>query len=221
MLGVQSGVTNSELRVRVHSEGVQRAFNFPCDQTVWIGRDDTCDVVLHSQEVSRRHVSIFVKDGQLLVRDHSSYGTQVDGSALQRAVRPVHSPASLVLGPYRLELNWAGENLELRLREAAPWRLPRALALLPLLFAIGAAWLRHAAAPLETESAHAPQGTSCPAPQVQVDGAPTAERAVALLRAGDRVSALHVYRALAARDDGRAEYAIVASLLARELACTP
>jgi hypothetical protein len=44
-------------------------------------------------------------------------------------------------------------------------------------------------------------------------------RAAQLLHAGDRVAALHVYQALAMRDDSRAELSIVAELLARELAC--
>jgi hypothetical protein len=135
----------------------------------------------------------------------------------------VRSPASLRIGPYQLELSWEGDSLELSWREAAVRRVPRiGLALLVSLLLIGALWLRLARAPSTMDDASGRTGLkACPAPSASPATAVNVQGAVALLRAGDRVAALSAYRALAARDDSRAEYAIVASLLARELSCQP
>lgn len=230
MQGVQSGVTSSALRVCVQHEGATRVLSFPADQTVWLGRDETCEVVLPSQEVSRRHVSLFVKQGELFVRDHSTYGTRVNDQPVQRSVRSVPSPALLELGPYRVEVALDQELVYVRLlADAVVWpaRFRVHAQVLALGFVACVAFTvasvrfsrgREPAAQIAA-AAHQP----CPAPvgAAGVDAAPTLERAVQLLRAGDRVAALHAYRALAARDDSRAELSIVAALLARELSCQP
>ena len=222
MQGIEGGLTNSELRVRVQNGDVQRVLTFSAQQTVWIGRDATCDVVLNAQEVSRRHASLFVKDGALWVRDHSTYGTQVDGRPLTRAVRTLRSPGALELGPYRLEVMLSGEALELRVGVGGRWSALRDLrawlGLLGLLAAL-AGLARHAREPARGEGA-LDSPNACPAAPASVE-APTVARAVESLRSGDRLAALHTYRALAARDESRAEFAIIASLLARELSCRP
>lgn len=224
MQGLKSGLTNSELRVRVHRGDAQRVLTFPAQQTVWIGRDATCDVVLSAQDVSRRHASLFMKEGELFVRDHSSYGTQVDGRPLSRAVRALRPPSALELGPYRLEVTLAGDALQLQVRAAERWgdwwgwRAP----LLGLALAALGLWLLVARGLVAEESAASARPPQCPpAPASGGDATPTVARAVELLRSGDRLAALHAYRALATRDDSRAEYSIVASLLARELSCRP
>jgi hypothetical protein len=225
MQGLESGLTNSELRVRVHRGDVQRLLTFPAQQTVWIGRDATCDVVLSAQDVSRRHASLFVKEGELFVRDHSSYGTQVDGRPLSRAVRALRPPSALELGPYRLEVTLAGDALQLQVRAAARWGAwwgSRALLLGLLALAALGFWVLFVRGLGAGESAASARPLPCPpAPASGRDATPTAAHAVELLRSGDRLAALHAYRALATRDDSRAEYSIVASLLARELSCRP
>jgi hypothetical protein len=227
MAGVESGVTNSELRLRVQRERAASSLTFPATQTVWLGRDQTCEVVLDSQEVSRRHLSLFVRDGELWVRDHSSYGSHVNGQPLQRAVRSVDAPALIQLGPYRVEVTLAAGVLAVRLLSAAP--LLRVLSGARARLAVGglmlcfACWLsqRFWPAPSSVLPSAAATQTPCPpAPKASAaEHAASPLRAVQLLRAGDRLSALHAYRALAALDDSRAEFSIVAELLARELSC--
>ena len=46
---------------------------------IYIGRDDSCDVVVHGNSVSRRHASIAPVVGGFLLRDESANGTLVNG----------------------------------------------------------------------------------------------------------------------------------------------
>jgi pilus assembly protein CpaF len=69
-----------------------------------LGRDAACDVALPSATVSRRHLSLFLREGRLMVRDHSSNGTQVDGAKLHLAVRELGRSAALQVGPYAIAL---------------------------------------------------------------------------------------------------------------------
>lgn len=225
MQGAPSGVTNSELRVRVGSERSACVLSFPTTQTVWLGRDQACDVVLPAQEVSRRHASLFVRDGQLCVRDHSTYGTQVDGQPLTRGVRELSSPARLGLGPFAVEVTLRAGDVDVKLLRGSRFRALLHARAGSVAVAVLLLWLACALL-LSRSEAGAPEAQTtarvhnpCPAPAGQ--GAASLPEAVRLLRAGDRVQALHAYRALAARDDSRAELSIVAELLARELACQP
>jgi pilus assembly protein CpaF len=69
-----------------------------------IGRDPTCDVVLASAEVSRRHAAIEVVDGAILLTDNSANGTLVNGQLVVRSTVPVDPTAALRIGPYELLL---------------------------------------------------------------------------------------------------------------------
>jgi pSer/pThr/pTyr-binding forkhead associated (FHA) protein len=46
---------------------------------IYIGRDDTCDVIVHGNSVSRRHASISPVRGGFILRDESANGTLVNG----------------------------------------------------------------------------------------------------------------------------------------------
>src|SRR5207237_4957056 len=46
-------------------------------ETIVVGRDDSCDLVVESKAASRRHCTIRHADGNFWVRDHSSNGTYV------------------------------------------------------------------------------------------------------------------------------------------------
>ncbi len=72
------------------------------DESVSMGRDPDCDVVLATATVSRKHVSFMARNGRLLVRDHSSNGTSVDGARIHLSVKDVGSHCALVLGPYQV-----------------------------------------------------------------------------------------------------------------------
>lgn len=63
-----------------------------------VGRDATCDVVLSSKDVSRRHARFFVRGGELLVEDLGSQnGVYLRGARVEKATQ-VPSGASLEIG---------------------------------------------------------------------------------------------------------------------------
>lgn len=71
------------MHVIVDTSGVARPRSFVLQEgeSHVIGRDDACDVVIASDTVSRRHASVSLKGGKLVVRDlGSSNGTWVDGA---------------------------------------------------------------------------------------------------------------------------------------------
>jgi hypothetical protein len=49
---------------------------------VFIGRDDSCDVVVHGNSISRRHASIAPVAGGFMLRDESANGTLVKGQRI-------------------------------------------------------------------------------------------------------------------------------------------
>lgn len=92
------------LHVHVRAPGIDERLAVLLEHTLAIGRDAECDVELPSATVSRRHVSLFLRDGGLVVRDHSSNGTRVNGERLHLAVRELGEQAQLEVGPYALAL---------------------------------------------------------------------------------------------------------------------
>ena len=66
------------LLVEVHTErtGVQRGA-FSGGQEIWFGRDTGCDFVLDARSVSRRHFSVTLEGGAIVVKDDSSNGTRL------------------------------------------------------------------------------------------------------------------------------------------------
>jgi len=55
-------------RLRVIS-GPETGRETPVESSATIGRSSTCDLVLGSDEVSRRHAEIVLRDGQWIIRD--------------------------------------------------------------------------------------------------------------------------------------------------------
>ncbi len=52
-----------------------------------IGRADTCDIVLNSKEVSRRHSRISFENGRYVIEDlNSTNGTEVNGQRIERQI---------------------------------------------------------------------------------------------------------------------------------------
>lgn len=86
----------------------------PVTPPMLIGRDAACDLVFHSNMVSRRHLRLVVEDGELVAIDQrSSNGTELSGQPLERGV--VRSGDSLLLGStVKLKLltpaNWKWES---------------------------------------------------------------------------------------------------------------
>ena len=93
------------LEITLRSPGdAPRTRSLACAEPVWIGRDPSCQVVLDSELVSRRHACIEAGARDLSVRDCSANGTRVDGVLLQRARRSTGPVTVLEIGPYQLEV---------------------------------------------------------------------------------------------------------------------
>jgi pilus assembly protein CpaF len=75
---------------------------FRAGEPIWLGRDPQCDLVLDSHMVSRHHARIAEIDGELLIRDQSVNGTEIDGSVLHHQGRSLPPHAVVKIGPFRL-----------------------------------------------------------------------------------------------------------------------
>src|SRR5438105_3682279 len=72
-----------------------------------VGRDATCDVVLQSKDVSRRHARFYVRGGELLVEDLGSHnGVILRGARIEKATA-VQPGASLEIGDVRVSVSGA------------------------------------------------------------------------------------------------------------------
>jgi pilus assembly protein CpaF len=90
------------LQIAIEHGGALRGQRCTLDAPLWIGRDDSCAVVLEDEQISRRHACIDVAQDQVRLRDCSVNGTTVDGRALHNRTEVLFLPAELVIGPYRL-----------------------------------------------------------------------------------------------------------------------
>lgn len=100
-----------ELRVALPGESEER-FQLSCDTEIWVGRDGSCHVVLPSPAVSRRHVSLAWRDGEIVVRDCSSNGTRVAGTVLSRDCRLVGPQVRMGVGPYELRVSGPAPSVQ-------------------------------------------------------------------------------------------------------------
>jgi pilus assembly protein CpaF len=75
-------------------------------QAVWIGRSPSCQIVLASDLVSRRHACVALEAGAFWVSDCSVNGTRVNGARLHRDRRRIeaHVRIEIEIGPYRVHL---------------------------------------------------------------------------------------------------------------------
>ncbi|HEX7672009.1 MAG TPA: FHA domain-containing protein, partial [Polyangiaceae bacterium] len=96
----------SVVQVVVTEPGSRRttALSFPPTETVWIGRDPACHVVLPSKRVSRRHVALDVEGASLRATDASSNGTTLSGETFLRASRTLGTHATLVVGGHSVDV---------------------------------------------------------------------------------------------------------------------
>jgi pilus assembly protein CpaF len=83
---------------------------FDDPEGVWLGRDESCHVVLRSEIVSRKHVCVRREAGELWVLDQSVNGTLVDDVPLTRETRRVGSSSTLCIGPYRCRVSLEAEH---------------------------------------------------------------------------------------------------------------
>ncbi len=97
-----------------------RAENHPLleeEQGLTVGRDATCEVVLRSKEVSRRHARFFVRAGDLLVEDLGSQnGVYVAGARIEKPTVLLGTPP-IEIGDVKVVVFGTGpvpRNAELR-----------------------------------------------------------------------------------------------------------
>lgn len=70
---------------------------FQNKNTIWIGRDVECDIVLKTLTVSRRHAKIEkINDQQYIVTDHSSNGTFVNKKRIRGSATITHQDVVLI-----------------------------------------------------------------------------------------------------------------------------
>jgi pSer/pThr/pTyr-binding forkhead associated (FHA) protein len=78
------------------------------ENTLVIGRDPSCGLVLEGTLVSRRHTLLHATPTGLVVEDISRHGTLVDGLPLQAARKQVENETVLVIGCNRVRLRRLG-----------------------------------------------------------------------------------------------------------------
>jgi pilus assembly protein CpaF len=83
-------------------DGRSRALRVAVSSEIWLGRDVTCDVVLNSPMVSRRHLCIRNSEGELYVRDDSNNGTMMGQTLLRRSECLLPEHERFQVGPYVL-----------------------------------------------------------------------------------------------------------------------
>jgi pilus assembly protein CpaF len=81
-------------------DGAPRQIPVEARRAFVIGRDASCDLVLRSPEVSRRHVALSIDGQRVSVTDSSANGTGIDGRLLHLASAEVPLPARLAVGPF-------------------------------------------------------------------------------------------------------------------------
>ncbi|MCA8922686.1 MAG: FHA domain-containing protein [Planctomycetes bacterium] len=66
------------------------------------GREETCDVVLPHQGVSRIHAEVRCEDGRISLEDGSTFGTFVNGEKVHRATCELQPGDVIAIGPYMI-----------------------------------------------------------------------------------------------------------------------
>jgi pSer/pThr/pTyr-binding forkhead associated (FHA) protein len=81
-------------------------------RSMLVGRDDGCDVVLQSKDVSRRHARFFVREGALMVEDlGSANGVFVRGARIDKAAE-VAPGAAIEIGDVKVAVAKAAPQVQ-------------------------------------------------------------------------------------------------------------
>ena len=105
-------MTSLELVVE-SPDGRLRTQRFGEREPVWLGRDPSCQLVLDSELVSRRHACVERVGEALHLRDQSVNGTEVDGAVLHHAQLRVGSRCRMRIGPYRVLAREGSDDAQL------------------------------------------------------------------------------------------------------------
>jgi pilus assembly protein CpaF len=98
-------VENLYLAIEMDDGSVER-LRIDATAPVFIGRDASCDVVLPSPEVSRRHLAVKAENGGVRLTDKSANGTFVgaDRQRVHQSTVIVPPNVPIEVGPYRLRV---------------------------------------------------------------------------------------------------------------------
>ena len=90
------------VQIALEVTGGVQLYSCSLDRPLWIGRDVSCDIVLDSQHVSRKHACLDLANGAVRLRDASVNGTEVEGHVIVNKTELLALPAQLVVGMHRL-----------------------------------------------------------------------------------------------------------------------
>lgn len=98
--------------------------SYPLEQELWLGSDDGCQIVVKDDGVGKRHVRVFVSEGQVLAHKQGGSGAElwVNGEAVTQ--QSLASGDELRLASARLVFQAPGLRPSSVLREAPPSRKP-------------------------------------------------------------------------------------------------
>jgi pilus assembly protein CpaF len=101
------------LEIQIRALELKETLRLPFTKPLVFGRDASCDVVLPSPTVSRRHLVVALHEGTLHLRDQSSHGSRVNGTRVQGTSVRTGFPAQVELGPYSLALSllWRAQRV--------------------------------------------------------------------------------------------------------------
>jgi len=92
-------------------------------RTIHIGRNASNDIVYNEPSVSGSHADLTIgDDGQMIITDHSTNGTYVNGQPLRQSSQPVSFGDSVVF-PGGLQLDW--NQVAAMVQPSAPPQMPQ------------------------------------------------------------------------------------------------
>lgn len=98
-------------------DGSEVEYSLGPDEGLIVGRDETCDVVLPSKRVSRRHARFFTDGDTLHCEDLSSNGVFVGGARLQ-GVQEIRPGPPIEIGEFRVRIKKLDPRADKQLQAA-------------------------------------------------------------------------------------------------------
>jgi len=99
-------VSEPTLHFEITGPGGRRTLTFSGTMPLWLGRDESCEVTLPANNVSRRHALIELVAEGLQVTDASSNGTMVNDLLLKKATRIVpRDSVTLTAGTFLVRIS--------------------------------------------------------------------------------------------------------------------
>jgi peptidoglycan hydrolase-like protein with peptidoglycan-binding domain len=96
------------LDFQVHYNGDVRNIQCVCKGTLAIGRGENCQITLHPSDTaaSHSHCDLYYRGAVLMLRDHSSNGTYVNGRMIHKSECRIHSGDHITIGSHLLVIQF-------------------------------------------------------------------------------------------------------------------